>query len=95
MSRGKPVQEGIRVRLPEGTTWEKLSATSPSEIKSKGLWPEGFFPLPHPHHEAGGMLFPKPQINEVKKQNERDLARFDLDSICPIICCRSFPRRCI
>src|SRR4051812_5931072 len=26
MSRGKPVQEGIRVKLPTGTTWEALGA---------------------------------------------------------------------
>jgi hypothetical protein len=26
MSRGKPVQDGVRVKLPEGMTWEKLAA---------------------------------------------------------------------
>ena len=67
MSRGKPVQEGVRVRLPKGMTWEKLAAMSPEEIKSKQLWPAGFFPLPHPHHEAGGMVFPQPLIDETKK----------------------------
>lgn len=79
MSRGKPVQEGVRVLLPKGMTWEKLAALSPSEIKSQNVWPAGFYPLPHPHHEAGGMVFPKPQIDEVKRQNARDLTRFDLD----------------
>src|SRR5204863_326124 len=67
MSRGKPVQEGVRVRLPKDMTWEKLAALSPEEIKSKNLWPAGFFPLPHPHHEAGGMLFPQPLIDETKR----------------------------
>src|SRR5262249_44693890 len=47
MTRGKPVQEGARVKLPAGLTWEKLAAMSPEEIKSKNLWPGGFFPLPH------------------------------------------------
>jgi cytochrome c peroxidase len=79
MSRGKPVQEGVRVKLPEGMTWEKLAAMSPEEIKEKGLWPKGFYPLPHPHHEAGGMIFPRMLIDELKKQTERDVARFDLD----------------
>ncbi|MEX0679557.1 MAG: cytochrome B6 [Pirellulales bacterium] len=83
MSKGKPVQGGVRARLPKGTTWAKLAALSPDEIKSKNLWPAGFFPLPHPHHEAGGMVFPKPEIDEVKKQTERDLARFDLDFDLP------------
>ena len=41
---------------------------SPEEIKNKDLWPAGFFPLPHPHHETGGMIFPKPLIEEEKKQ---------------------------
>jgi cytochrome c peroxidase len=91
MSVGKPVQEGVRVRLPEGTTWEKLAAMSPDEIKRQKLWPAGFFPLPHPHHEAGGMVFPKPQIDEVKKQNARDLTRFDLDFDLPQHLLPEFP----
>src|SRR5262245_45192550 len=59
MSRGKPVQEGVRVKLPAGMTWEKLAAMSPDEIKAQGAFPAGFLPLPHPHHESGGMIFPK------------------------------------
>ncbi|MDO8519649.1 MAG: cytochrome B6 [Deltaproteobacteria bacterium] len=83
MSRGKPVQEGVRVKLPEGLTWEKLAALSPEEIKEKQLWPAGFLPLPHPHHEAGGMVFPKSLIEETKRQTDRDLTRFDLDFDLP------------
>ena len=59
MARGKPVQEGVRVKLPEDMTWEKLATLSPEEVKEKQLWPAGFLPLPHPHHEAGGMIFPQ------------------------------------
>jgi cytochrome c peroxidase len=83
MSRGKPVQEGVRVKLPSGMTWEKLAALSPEDVKAKQLWPAGFLPLPHPHHEAGGMIFPKFLIEETKKQNDRDLTRFDLDFDLP------------
>lgn len=83
MSRGKPVQAGVRVKLPDGLTWEKLAAMSPEGIKSKNLWPAGFYPLPHPHHEAGGMVFPQPLIDETKKQTGRDLTRFDLDFDLP------------
>jgi len=83
MSRGKPVQDGVRVKLPDGMTWEKLAALSPEEIKGKQLWPAGFLPLPHPHHEAGGMIFPKFLIEETKKQTDRDLTRFDLDFDLP------------
>lgn len=91
MARGKPVQSGIRVKLPQGMTWEKLAEMSPAAIKKQGLWPSGFFPLPHPHHEAGGMVFPKPQIEEVKKQNQRDLTRFDLDFDLPQHLLPEFP----
>src|SRR4030066_2524871 len=59
MSRGKPIQDGVRVRLPKGMTWEKLASTSPEEIKSKDLFPAGFYPLPPPNHAEGGMVFPK------------------------------------
>src|SRR5262245_18385535 len=83
MSRKKAVQEGVRVKLNPGTTWDSLAATSPDEIKEKGLWPKGFPPLPHPNHAEGGMTFPKFHIDEVKKQEERDLTRFDLDFDLP------------
>lgn len=68
MSRGKPVQGGVRVKLPSGTSWEELSQLSPEEIKDKNLWPAGFLPLPHPHHETGGMIFPKFLIDETKNK---------------------------
>jgi hypothetical protein len=29
MSRGKPVQEGVRAKLPSGVTWERLAAMTP------------------------------------------------------------------
>jgi cytochrome c peroxidase len=83
MSRGKPIQGGTRVKLPHGMTWEKLATLSPYEIKGKQLWPTGFLPLPHPHHEAGGMIFPEFLIEEIRKQTERDLTRFDLDFDLP------------
>lgn len=83
MSNGKPVQEGVRVKLPEGVTWDQLAKMSPEEIKNKGLFPQGFLPLPHPNHPEGGMLFPKFSINEIKKQEDRDLTRFDLDFDIP------------
>ena len=83
MSRGKPVQEGVRVKLPKGLSWEQLGALTPQEIKDKGIFPKGFMPLPHPNHPEGGMLFPKFHINEVLKQTGRDLTRFDLDFDLP------------
>ena len=34
MSRGKPVQDGVRVRLPSGGHWDQLAAMTPEEIKA-------------------------------------------------------------
>lgn len=83
MSRGKPIQEGVRVKLPVGMSWEKLALMSPEEIKAKDLFPAGFYPLPHPNHPEGGMVFPKFHIEEIKRQEGRDLTRFDLDFDLP------------
>lgn len=83
MSKGKPIQEGVRVKLPAGQDWEALSAMSPETIKKENLFPAGFFPLPHPNHSEGGMVFPESHIKEIKKQEGRDLTRFDLDFDLP------------
>ena len=83
MSRGKPVQQGVRVKLPPDTTWESLGDMAPDEIRALDLFPLGFFPLPHPKQPEGGMLFPQFHIEEVKRQTARDLTRFDLDFDLP------------
>ncbi|MBI3897518.1 MAG: cytochrome B6 [Gammaproteobacteria bacterium] len=83
MTRGKPVQDGVRVKLPAGTNWGKIASMNPEEIKEKNLFPAGFLPLPHPNHPEGGMLFPQFHIDEIKKQETRDLTRFDLELDLP------------
>jgi hypothetical protein len=40
MSRGKPLQEGVRVKLPAGTTWDQLAGMSPTEIRDRNLLPD-------------------------------------------------------
>ena len=60
---------GIRIKLPAGTTWEQLAAMTPDEIRDKNLFPKGFYPLPHPNHPEGGMIFPHSMIDEIKKQD--------------------------
>ena len=92
MSGGiRAVQEGVRAKLPEGMTWEKLAEMTPEEIREKDLWPKGFFPLPHPNHPEGGMVFPKFHIDEIEKQERRDLTRFDLDLDLPDHLLPEFP----
>jgi len=83
MSRNKPIQQGVRVKLAQGVTWDELAKLTPDQIKARDIFPAGFLPLPHPNHGEGGMLFPKEEIDEIKKQEDRDLARFDLDFDIP------------
>lgn len=91
MSDGKSVQTGIRVRLRPDLTWEKLASLPSEEIRGKNLWPEGFYPLPDPHHEAGGMVFPQATIDEARRQTMRDLSRFDVDFDLPQHLLSDFP----
>jgi len=84
MSGGRrTVQEGVRVLLPKGATWDKLGQLSPAEIKKQDLFPAGFRPLPHVKHETGGMVFPQFEIDEIDKQERRSLQRFDVDFDLP------------
>lgn len=94
MSKGKPVQEGVRVKLPQGVTWQQLAAMSPEAIREKNLFPAGFLPLPHPKHAEGGMVFPRFHIDEIKKQEGaelRDLNRFDVELDLPDHLLPEFP----
>ena len=91
MSRGKPVQGGVRVKLGSGTSFDDLGVMAPAEIKERGLFPEGFMPLPHPNHPEGGMLFPQSTIDDIKKQTGRDLNRFDLGFDFPEHVLAEFP----
>ena len=91
MTNGKAIQSGVRVKLSKGTTWDALSALSPEDIRERNLFPAGFYPLPHPNHAEGGMVFPKFEIDEIKKQEGRDLTRFDLDYDIPVHFLPEFP----
>jgi cytochrome c peroxidase len=83
MSRGKPVQGGVRVKLPKGVTWEQLAEMDADAIRQKGLFPAGLLPLPHVNQPGGGMVLPKFAIDAIKKEEGRDMARFDVDHDIP------------
>ena len=91
MDRGKPLQEGVRVKLPAGMTWERLAAMRPDEIREQNLFPKGFYPLPHPNHLEGGFVFPHFVIDALKQQDGRDLTRFDIDFDLPDRFLAEFP----
>jgi cytochrome c peroxidase len=84
MSKSKPIQEGIRVKLPVNVhSFEELSNMTIDEIRERGLFPKGFLPLPHVKHEAGGQVYPAFHIAEIKKQENRSLQRFDIEYDLP------------
>jgi cytochrome c peroxidase len=83
MDRTKPVQEGVRVKLSPSSTWESLAAMTPEQIRDGNLFPQGFYPLPHPKHSEGGFVFPHFLIDEIKRQEGRDLTRFDVEYDIP------------
>jgi cytochrome c peroxidase len=84
MSGGRrAVQAGVRVKLPPGVTWDSLAKMSPEEIKERGLLPEGFKPLPHVKQATGGQVFPTRQIDDIARQEQRNLRRFDVDFDLP------------
>ncbi len=87
----KNVQQGVRVRLPDGMTWEKLAGMSPDDIREKGVFPEGFLPLPHAKHETGGQVIPENQIEQIMEAEKRNLRRFDVDFDFPQHLLPEFP----
>ncbi len=92
MSGGrKPVQGGVRVKLPPDVTWESLAAMSFAEIRQKGLLPAGFMPLPHVKQATGGQVFPNKEIDEIRRQEARNLRRFDVDFDLPDHLTPEFP----
>ncbi|HYX31743.1 MAG TPA: hypothetical protein VE954_01425 [Oligoflexus sp.] len=83
MSRGKPVQTGVRARLAPNMTWDKLAQMKPEEIRQQNAFPGGFMPLPHPRHDEGGQVLPQFHIDEIQAAEERNLLRFDVEHDIP------------
>ena len=53
MSRGKAVQEGVRVKLPDGMTWEQLAAMSPRGDPREGPLAGGLLSAAAPQPPRG------------------------------------------
>src|SRR3989338_10777739 len=67
MSRGKSIQQGVRIKLPKDVTWEPVEDMTQEDTREKVFSQKVFLPLPHPNHAEGGMIFPKFHIDEIKK----------------------------
>lgn len=87
----KAVQQGVRIKLQDGVTWEQLQGMTAEAIRERDMLPRGFLPLPHVKHEVGGMVFPAPQIREIQTLEHRDLKRFDLEFDLPEHLLPEFP----
>jgi cytochrome c peroxidase len=84
MSGGrKAIQSGVRVKLPAGVTWDRLASMPAQQVRQQNLLPAGFLPLPHVKQATGGQVFPDEQIDEIARQESRNLRRFDVDSDLP------------
>ncbi len=44
MEHGKPLQEGVRVKLPSGVTWDQLAAISPDDMRERAYGRRGSSP---------------------------------------------------
>ncbi|HZI82924.1 MAG TPA: cytochrome B6 [Casimicrobiaceae bacterium] len=92
MSGGrKAVQGGVRVKLRQGVTWDSLAQLTPDAIRERNLLPDGFKPLPHVKQSTGGQVFPTLQIDEIARQEQRNLRRFDVDFDLPDHLTPEFP----
>ena len=87
----KPVQQGVRVKLHGGVTWQELSQMTPAQIKERDLFPHGFRPLPHARHPVGGQVFPQDQIDAMARLEARNLERFDVAFDLPTHLTPEFP----
>ena len=74
MTRGKAIPVGPTAKLPPGMTWDKLTSISPDEIREHNAFPKGYLPLPHPHHEVGGMIFPQAEIKLLSRLERHGVA---------------------
>ena len=74
---GLPI--GPTAKLPSGMTWEKLARMSAEDIREQNAFPKGYLPLPHPHHEVGGMVFPQVEVKLLPRRSSAST----WISICP------------
>jgi cytochrome c peroxidase len=81
--RRKPVQGGVRVKLPGSVTWDALAQMTPDAVAEGNLLPPGFMPLPHVKQATGGQVFPNNQIDTIQDREARSLRRFDVDFDLP------------
>jgi cytochrome c peroxidase len=72
----------VRVKLPAGVTWDSLAQKSSDEIREITFFPWASGRC-HVKQATGGQVFPKKEIDEIMRQEGRNLQRFDVDFDIP------------
>ena len=84
MSRGKPVQAGVRAQLPKGDDLGRAGGDDPrGDRRRRTCSPPASCRCRTRITPKAACCFPKFHIDEIKKQEGRDLTRFDLDFDLP------------
>ena len=84
MSRGKPVQEGVRVKLPAGPLVGRSGGDDARGNSSAGtMAARASCRCRTPIIRKAAWCFPSFTSSKIKKQEGRDLTRFDLDFDLP------------
>ena len=92
MTRGKPVQDGVRVKLPcEPVVGATGGAGARRDQETERVARPASCRFRTRTTKPGGMIFPKLLIDETLKQTARDLTRFDLDFDLPDHLLPEFP----
>src|SRR5258708_16350973 len=72
----KAVQGGVRVKLPQGVTWDMLAQMTPDAMAEGDLLPAGFMPLPHVKQSQGGQVFANILFDSIRYPHARSLRCF-------------------
>ncbi len=92
MSGGrKAVQDGVRVKLPPGETWDSLSGKSAIDIRDNELLPSGFLPCRTSSMPPAARSFRNGRSRKSHRRRLRDLRRFDVEFDLPDHLTPEFP----
>ena len=84
MSRGKPVQEGVRVKLRAGMTWDKLAQMTPEEVCKQDVFPLGMIPCLFRITVRVGCSFPRYRLTRSTNRKGATSPASIWISTCPI-----------
>ena len=87
----KSVQEGVRIKLPPGMTWEKLSQMTPEEIRAADAFPRASYPCRMSSTRPGDRYFRSSRSTRSTSGNTARSKGSTSTSTSQTTCCREFP----